>query len=160
MGVRFELSDFPLETQKKIMRKFAEEDERKNRPKTETPVSKKGNPNKYHAEKATVILKDGKEHTFDSKKEFKRYNELLFMESAGEISDLQIQVKYELIPKQILSSGKTERNCTYIADFVYTKDGKTVVEDVKGYKKGQAYAVYAIKRKLMKYVHDIEIQEI
>ena len=163
MGVHFELSDFPLETQKKIMRKFAEEDKRKaermmvgNAPETEKPKGK----NKYHAQKVTVTLPDGTEHTFDSAKEHRRYAELMIMQRAGEISGLEIQVPYELIPKQKLSNGKTERNCQYVADFVYQKDGKTVVEDVKGYKKGPAYSVFTIKRKLMKYIHDIEVTEV
>ena len=162
MGVHFELSDFPLETQKKIMRKFAEEDKRKakytlgNAP--ETPKAKGGN--KYNAQKVSVILPDGSEHIFDSAKEHRRYEELLLMLKSGEISDLEIQVPYELIPKQKLSSGKTERAITYIADFVYKKDGNTVVEDVKGYRKGQAYSVFVIKRKLMKHVHGIEVIEV
>lgn len=168
MGVHFELSDFPPETQKKIMRKFAEEDKRKaehmsrqavgNAP--ETPKPKNTGGNKYNAQKVAVILPDGTEHTFDSAKEHRRYEELMIMQRAGEISGLEIQVPYELIPKQKLSSGKTERPVSYIADFVYQKDGQTVVEDVKGYRKGQAYSVFVIKRKLMKYVHGIEITEI
>ena len=164
MGVHFEISDFPLETQKKILRKFAEEDARKEKRNQtlvtdEEPPKKQGG-NKYHAVKKEVVLDNGTVHTFDSVKELRRYNELSLMQQAGEISGLEIQKPYELIPKQKLSNGKTERNCQYIADFVYQKDGKTIVEDVKGYRKGQAYAVFVIKRKLMKYVHDIEITEI
>ena len=68
---------------------------------------------------------------------------------------------YELIPKQRLSNGKVERPVVYIADFVYKdENGQTVVEDVKGFKGSQAYATFVIKRKLMKYVHNIEVQEV
>ena len=69
-----------------------------------------------------------------------------------------------------------EKGCTYIADFVYEvpyrkysdKDGelifsdgwKTIVEDTKGCKKGAAYDLFVIKRKLMLYVHGIRVREV
>ena len=88
---------------------------------------------------------------FDSKAEFIRWCELRIMEKAHQISDLQRQVKYELIPKQ-----KGERACTYLADFVYKdSDGNTVVEDTKGVRTD----AYRIKRKLMLWVHGIRIKE-
>lgn len=113
-------------------------------------------------------------HIFPSIKEAKRYKQLKLLQDAGEISDLQIQVKYELIPNQYkevveytpkrhqqrVKKKLVERGVTYIADFVYEKDGKTVVEDVKGYMRGQAYALFSIKRKLMLYVHGIEVVEV
>ena len=88
---------------------------------------------------------------FDSAKEARRYAELKLMERAGAISHLQRQVKFEVIPKW----GK-ERSSTYIADFVYQENGSTVVEDVKGVKTPE----YILKRKLMNWVHDIQIKEI
>lgn len=122
---------------------------------------------KYHSRK-TVI--DG--ITFMSKKEAKRYQELLLLEKAGEIEDLRRQVKYVLIPAQYenpYSSTKKgkgkciERECSYVADFVYKEPilegGRpflTVVEDTKGYKTKD----YIIKRKLLLYVHGIRIREI
>ena len=103
--------------------------------------------NKYGAKKVTAP--DGQK--FDSKKEYKHYVVLKLLERAGKISDLQRQVRFELIPKQ---DGETA--CHYVADFVYQKDGKRIVEDVKGYKT----EVYKIKKKLMLYVHGIKIQEV
>lgn len=108
---------------------------------------------------------------FDSKKECNRYKELLERQEKGEISDLRLQVKYVLIPAQrhestYNSRGKEikgklkERECTYIADFEYLENGEKVVEDVKGYRYGQAYALYVIKRKLMLYQYGISIKEI
>ena len=88
--------------------------------------------------------------TFDSRKEGERYLFLRSEQLAGRISDLRCQVPFELIPKQ----GK-ERPVTYVADFVYIRDGKQVVEDTKGFRTD----VYKIKRKLMLYIHGIEIQE-
>lgn len=105
---------------------------------------------KYRNKKITI-----NDVQFDSKKEAKRYFYLLGLQEAGQISNLQTQVKFELIPKQ-----KGERAVFYIADFVYQKNGETVVEDVKGYKGGGAYSVFVIKRKLMLYKYGITICEI
>lgn len=90
---------------------------------------------------------------FDSKKEALRYQQLVLLQKAGHIKDLQRQVKYELIPKQ-----KSERACHYIADFVYTdaNTGETVVEDTKGFKTD----AYRIKRKLMLWIHNVRIREL
>lgn len=94
---------------------------------------------------------------FDSKREAKRYQELKALQLVGLITDLELQVRYELIPKQKTPSGKTERACEYVADFRYRdKFGHLVVEDVKGMKTRD----YVIKRKLMMQIHKIELQEI
>lgn len=107
--------------------------------------------NKYHNN--VIKTFDGNVH--DSRKEAMRWSELLILERAGVISDLKRQVKYELIPKQ-----EGERAVYYVADFEYIENGKKVVEDVKGCKEGLAYRVFAIKRKLMLYVHGIKVKEI
>ena len=96
---------------------------------------------------------------FDSAKEARRYRELKLLEDAGEITDLRRQVRYELIPAQRIDGKLVERKVDYVADFVYQKDGKTVVEDVKGYRDGGAYRVFVIKRKLMLSVWGIRIDE-
>lgn len=121
------------------------------------PTSKKPKANKYQAQKCVY---NGLR--FDSHKELRRYLELRLLERSGQITGLKRQVKFELIPAQKDEKGKcVERAVTYIADFVYKdKQGNTVVEDVKGYKQGQAYAVFTIKRKLMLYKYGIKIREI
>lgn len=78
------------------------------------------------------------------------------LERAGTIQNLQRQVKFELIPSQRIDGKVVERPCTYIADFVYTENGKMVVEDTKGFRTTD----YIIKRKLLLWVHGIRIQEI
>ena len=114
---------------------------------------------KYHNEKVTI-----RGQRFDSRKEARRYEELMLLARAGQISGLQRQVKYVLIPAQYEGEGRKrrclERECAYLADFVYTENGQTVVEAVKGYKGGGAYAVFKIKEKLMLYVHKIKIREV
>lgn len=92
-------------------------------------------------------------------------------ERAGEVFNLRRQVKYILIPaqyeeikrynkkgEQLKSDRKCiERECAYVADFVYIdKDGKKVVEDTKGVRTKD----YIIKRKLMLFRHNIKIKEV
>ena len=123
--------------------------------------------NKCRNHKARSV--DGIIH--DSRKEARRWNELLLLEKAGQIKDLKRQVKFVLIPAQReqgtigkrggIKQGKLlERELSYIADFVYTENEKLVVEDAKGYKGGSIYALFVIKRKLMLYLHNIKVREI
>ena len=101
------------------------------------------------------VVIDG-EKVADSKHEYSRLCELKDLQRAGEIKDLQLQVKYQLIPSQKIC-GKTERGVSYIADFVYwTKDDQFICEDAKGHKT----ADYIIKRKLMKLIHNIDVVEV
>ena len=121
--------------------------------------------NKFGARKVTI---NGE--TFDSQKEYRRYQELRLLERAGAIHDLMRQVKFELIPAQYetyerlsektgkrLADGKRclEKAVYYIADFVYWEGDQMVVEDSKGYRTDD----YIIKRKLMRYMHGIKIKE-
>ena len=108
-------------------------------------------PSKYHSKKVTA---NG--ITYDSKKEYKRHCELLLLERAGAITDLQRQVKFELLPSQKIDGKVVERPVAYIADFVYKQDGQRVVEDTKGFRT----ADYILKRKMMLYFHGIRIREI
>jgi hypothetical protein len=100
------------------------------------------------------IIRDGIE--FDSIKECQRYCELKLMQRAGVISDLQLQVPFELLPTQRIDGKVVERAVNYIADFVYKQDGQTVVEDTKGYKTEK----YIMKRKMMLFFHGIRIREV
>ena len=110
---------------------------------------------KYGSRKVTV---DGV--TFDSRKEYFRWHELSLLEKSGVISQLQRQVRFELIPSQKVDGKVVERPVHYVADFVYKENGHTVVEDVKGYKKGAAYNIFTIKRKMMLHTHGIRIREV
>lgn len=95
---------------------------------------------------------------YDSKKEARRAMELELMEKSGEIKNLERQKKYELQPGFMLAGHKI-RPIVYIADFVYEKDGEIVVEDVKSdvTRKNQTYK---LKKKMMMYVHGIEVKEV
>ena len=114
---------------------------------------------------------------FDSSLEWGRFLFLSNREKEGEITNLRRQVEYLLIPAQYgteIRHLKTkdkevrvllERPCSYIADFVYERNGKTIVEDCKGEDKkykGKRFstetAAFKIKKKLMLYIHNIQIK--
>jgi hypothetical protein len=100
-------------------------------------------PNKYNAKKTEV---DG--IVFDSKKEAARYSTLKILQAAGKIDRLDRQVEFELFIHHT-SVG------FYRADFVYTEDGKLVVEDVKGKKTD----LYQFKKKVFEVLYNVKIRE-
>ena len=115
-------------------------------------VQHRDNKPKYGNHKVVI---DG-EKVADSQHEYRRLNELKTLERVGAIKDLQLQVKYQLIPSQKIC-GKTERGVSYIADFVYwTKDDQFICEDAKGHRTD----AYIIKRKMMKLIHNIDVVEV
>lgn len=128
--------------------------------------------NKFGARKITAPNGE----VFDSAKEYHRWCELRLLERAGKISGLKRQVTFELIPSQREKSTEVykagpqkglpkpgaviEKHCSYVADFVYCDEhGNTVVEDTKGCKRGAAYDLFAIKRKLFLQRYGIRIKE-
>ena len=119
---------------------------------------------KYHNQKVTF---DGFE--FDSKKEMYRYIRLKSMQEEGLISDLRMQVPYEIIPAvyeeekvQLKTKVKTVTKCVqraayYLADFVYKdKDGNEIVLDTKGFRTKE----YLLKKKMMRAFLGITITEV
>ena len=102
--------------------------------------------NKYGAKKTHI---DG--ICFDSKKEAKRYLELKDRLHAKDISDLKLQPRYDIIVNDT-------KIAYYKADFQYKdKDNQLIVEDVKGMKKGPAWAMFRLKKKLVEAIHNVEI---
>ena len=104
--------------------------------------------------KNAITVVDG--ITFHSRAEARRWSALRLMERAGEIRDIEMQVEYLLIPSQKKPGGGTERAIKYVCDFEYVRDGKRVIEDVKGMRTPD----YIIKRKLMLHIFGIEVVEI
>jgi hypothetical protein len=103
---------------------------------------------KYGAKKTVV---DGL--TFASKAEARRYGELKLLQAAGEIIDLELQPKYDIVVNG-------EKICQYRGDFSYREEDASgwwqlVVEDVKGFKTPE----YKLKAKLLRATHGIEIRE-
>lgn len=98
---------------------------------------------------------------FDSKRELYRYQTLDILECAGNISNLERQVKFILVPAQYEDvNGKRKciaKACSYYADFVYNDiNGNRIVEDVKGVRT----QIYILKKKLMLQLYSITIKEI
>lgn len=87
--------------------------------------------------KALKVIVDGKK--FDSKAEAMRFAKLSFMQHRNIISHLELQPKFTLEVNQ-------KKICTYKGDFRYRLEGKTVVEDVKGF----ITPVFSLKLKLLK----------
>ncbi len=105
--------------------------------------------NKYGNKKAIVD-----NHLFSSIGESRRYQELKLLERAGEISDLQLQPKFELQPK-FKKNGKTHRAITYTADFQYIEDGKVIIEDFKGFETRD----FKMRKKMFEYKYpDLELR--
>ena len=95
--------------------------------------------------------------TFDSLREARRYDKLYLMARQGLIHNLTLQPKYELQAK-FECDGIKHRAISYVADFRYTYDGVTVVEDVKG----MLTDVYKLKKKLFLklYGDDLKFVEV
>lgn len=106
-------------------------------------------PSKFH----NVGAQRG-EIKFDSKREAKRYDELVTLEALGIISNLNLQVPF-VIAEAAIVAGKKAKARLYVADFVYETAGERVVEDVKG----MLTPEYRLKRHLMKTVLGIDILE-
>ena len=96
---------------------------------------------------------------FDSQREGRRYSELKMLQRGGYISDLRLQVPFELLPNQKNAEGKViERKVRYIADFTYHDNVKNedVVEDAKGCRT----EVYRLKKKMLLDRYGIQIKEV
>ncbi len=91
---------------------------------------------------------------FDSERERSRYYDLKRQQSAGLIANLRLQVRFE-IAGPVVIGGKRKAARYYVADFVYVKGGRQVIEDVKGMKT----PVYNLKKHLMA-ARGLEIVEI
>lgn len=109
-----------------------------------------GNKKQKYGNIRTVV--DGIE--FDSKKEAKRYQELIGRQKMGEIGMLERQVEYPIYIESKLVTW-------YIADFKYliAATGETVVEDVKS-PATRKNKEYRLKKKMMKAIYHIEIKEV
>lgn len=88
---------------------------------------------------------------FDSKKEARRYAELLLLDVHDEIVGLERQVPYDI-------SIKGTRICRYYLDFRYhdAKTGKVHHEDVKGVRT----PVFRLKKRMVEATFGFEIEEL
>jgi hypothetical protein len=108
---------------------------------------------------------------FDSKKEMQRYIVLKDAENSGVISNLELQVKYELIPavreeyiehlktKDKVKTRTLQLPITYTCDFQYLKNGVLIVEDVKASPK-MLPKEFVLKEKMMFALKGIKIKKV
>lgn len=102
-----------------------------------------GRRNKFRAKKTEFMGMK-----FDSKWEAERYGQLWKLQEAGEIRDLDRQVRFNIVIND-------QKICAYIADYTYYDSENTfIVEDAKGVETD----VFRLKKKLMKAVNDIDIK--
>lgn len=127
-----QLEDLPLKYQKQVKAKLSK--------------------SKYGAIKTEL---DGIK--FDSKGEANHYAGLKLLERAGVIQNLKLQPRFTL-QDSFIYNGHKIRKIEYVADFLYIKDGQTIVEDYKGMKT----QVYRLKRKmfLKRYGDKVMFKEI
>jgi len=86
---------------------------------------------------------------FDSGAEAKRYATLKLWQSSDIIGQLELQPQYPCV-----INGK--KCFLYKADFRYMRDGKQVIEDVKGMRTRE----YILKKKVIEALYNIEIVEV
>jgi len=111
--------------------------------------------NKYGAQATTL---DG--IRFDSKKEARRYAELLLLQRAGEIRDLERQVEFPLLTTHH-RGAEVHRVGSYFADFQY-REGPTGIlriEDAKSPATAKN-PLYRLKRKMVMLAYSVEIIEV
>ena len=109
-------------------------------------VSKEDQPKKSKYGNKKVELSSGLK--FDSEKEGNRYTILKMLENAGEITALQMQVKFKLTASK------------YYADFTYFdyKKKQFIVEDVKS-AATRKLTPFRMKKRMMKELYNIDILE-
>lgn len=97
---------------------------------------------KYHA-----VRHNG----YASKREASKASDLHLLAKAGAITELKEQVRFELLP----AGAGYKRPLYYIADFVFVEKGIKKIVDVKGFKT----RIYIIKKRLMKQLLGLDIEE-
>lgn len=105
---------------------------------------------KYGAKRVTV---DGV--TFASKREAHRYRQLQLLVRAGEIRDLRLQVPFPITVVNV-QTGEITAVAKYLADFVYERDGRQVIEDCKGFRT----ETYKLKKKEVEACYGVRITEV
>lgn len=160
MGI--DLRDLSPAYQVKAMQQLAEQNRQRAAAKAERE-------RKYHNQKDQRPTASGGAVRFDSRKEARRYDELIALLHAGQIRELRLQPQFTLQEAYTTPEGVRVRAIRYQADFSYLRRGflidgteewawNLVVEDVKS--RATKTRVYEMKKKLMREHYHIEIQEV
>jgi len=169
--MQIEIADLPPAYQAQVLRKIMEQDQRRKREAVPSPAPTEGQKaGKYHNSPTERVTPTGAVIRFDSRKEARRFDELIAQLKAGQIKDLRLQVDFTLQEAYTDAEGHRVRAIRYRADFTYYRPpegiapGKAgapwtlVVEDVKS--RGTRTKEYLLKRKLMKERFNIDILEV
>lgn len=168
------ICELPEAMRKQVLKQIREQDARKAQKETKERIATGGSAALAMTEKKENKLHAEKTDGYASKHEAKRAWELKMLQRSGKIQNLREQVKFVLVPaiwEEIPQTGKrgkpikpkrkcVQRELAYWADFVYEKDGQTIVEDAKGYKGGATYRIFVNKKKLMLEKYGIEVREV
>ena len=170
----YDISKFSPAAQKQIAQKILAQERQKKEKAEQIALEKKES--KYHNQTEERLVEDGNVIKFQSKKEARRFDELMLLLKIGEIRDLHLQQNYTLQEGYTLPNGNRIKPIIYKADFVYEKrelrkyqiDGGSVYEDVEEWVKivedvkanPTRTRVYGIKKKLLREKFGIEIMEI
>ena len=110
-------------------------------------IDKKGIKRSFSKYKSKKTSCDG--ILFHSKKEAERYKALKLLSEAKIIKELGVQPTFEIKVNDV-------KICNYKADFIYKRDGETIIEDVKGFKT----PLYRLKKKLVEALYPFKIKEV
>lgn len=93
-------------------------------------------------------------YLFDSRKEAKRYDELVLMQHAGEIYGLEVHPFFKFVINGVYVGR-------YTGDFAYFRrqEFKKVVEDTKS-KATRKIRDWPMRKRLMLAIHGIEVREL
>lgn len=167
------IKDLPPKYQAQVLQKVIEQDRRKKREITPSLAMSevRDAASKYHNSPTERMTEGGAVIRFDSRKEARRYDELMALLKAGKIKDLRLQRDFTLLEAYTGIQGYRVRAIRYRADFTYyrPRDGTTsetrdnyswvlVVEDVKS--RATRTKDYLMKKKLMKDRFGIDIVEV
>jgi len=103
---------------------------------------------------------------FQSRKEARRYDELMLLLKAGDIKDLKLQQDCTLQEAYTTPEGKRVRAIRYVADFTYYR---RTAPDTYGYEhwvyvvedaKGRRLETYKIKKKMFREKMGFDITEV
>ena len=149
------LTDLPAAVQEQAARKLRSQIAQKQaEPKKQTEPTEKKKRTKYGNQKAVRG-----QLVFDSQKEARRYDQLMMMKKAGQITDLKLQPEFTLAEGFRDFDGKWKKALKYRADFSYKRDGELVVEDVKSVATKEN-RTYQTKKKMLRDLKGIIIQEV
>lgn len=102
---------------------------------------------------------EANEVVFDSAKEANRYQELLILQKAGIVSEIELQPRF-VLQDAYMDGPRLVRKLEYVADFRVTySDGSVEIEDVKS--PATKTKTYLIKKKLFRKLYpDIVFREV